>query len=218
MARGTGQKRMWYGGRPAARDRRQRTVTRGVDVRPVPARMLLAYANPWLGSESAAKVGAHAIAKSATTAWPSRDPPGRPAVARTRRSTTAPGWDRVYDTAEVVRQLERTRPIDEPAPELPRRAAGCYVLVPESREHAMSSEGGNGKARTFGAGLILGALVGAGLALLLAPQSGAETRRTLARRARQLGSDAKDRYEEARERIRRARAQRRQLRDEATGE
>ena len=52
----------------------------------------------------------------------------------------------------------------------------------------------------------------------LAPQSGAETRRTLARRARQLGSDAKDRYEEARERIRRARAQRRQLRDEATGE
>ncbi|HXY70019.1 MAG TPA: YtxH domain-containing protein [Gemmatimonadales bacterium] len=82
----------------------------------------------------------------------------------------------------------------------------------------MSSEGGNGKARTFGAGLILGALVGAGLALLLAPQSGAETRRTLARRARQLGSDAKDRYEEARERIRRARAQRRQLRDEATGE
>jgi gas vesicle protein len=82
----------------------------------------------------------------------------------------------------------------------------------------MSGEGGDGKARTFAAGLILGALVGAGLALLLAPQSGAETRRGLARRARQLSGDARDRYEEARERVRRARAQRRHLRDEATGE
>ncbi|HXY18503.1 MAG TPA: YtxH domain-containing protein [Gemmatimonadales bacterium] len=82
----------------------------------------------------------------------------------------------------------------------------------------MSGEGGNGRARTFAAGLILGALVGAGLALLLAPQTGAETRRTLARRARQLTGDARDRYEEARERVRRARAQRRHLRDEATGE
>lgn len=80
------------------------------------------------------------------------------------------------------------------------------------------SEGGDGKARTFAAGLMLGALVGAGLALLLAPQAGAETRRSLARRARQLTSDARDRYEEARERVRRARVQRRQLRDEASAE
>jgi len=82
----------------------------------------------------------------------------------------------------------------------------------------MSRDEGNGKARTFAAGLMLGALVGAGLALLLAPQTGAETRRTLARRARQLTSDARDRYEEARERVRRARAHRRHLRDETTAE
>ncbi|HTT68657.1 MAG TPA: YtxH domain-containing protein [Gemmatimonadales bacterium] len=82
----------------------------------------------------------------------------------------------------------------------------------------MNREAGDGKARTFAAGLILGALVGAGLALLLAPQSGAETRRTLARRARQITGDARDRYDEARERVRRARAHRRHLRDETSAE
>ncbi len=82
----------------------------------------------------------------------------------------------------------------------------------------MSRDEGNGGVRTFAAGLMLGALVGAGLALLLAPQTGAETRRTLARRARQLTSDARDRYEEARERVRKARAHRRHLRDESSAE
>ena len=82
----------------------------------------------------------------------------------------------------------------------------------------MDGEGGSGKARTFGAGLILGALVGAGLALLLAPQSGAETRRDLARRARRLADETRDRYDEAKRRIRRAREARTHLKDEATGE
>ena len=82
----------------------------------------------------------------------------------------------------------------------------------------MDGEGGNGKARTFTVGLILGALVGAGLALLLAPQSGAETRRDLARRARQLADDSRDRYDEARRRLRRAREHRQHLKEEASGE
>ena len=82
----------------------------------------------------------------------------------------------------------------------------------------MDAEGGNGRARTFAAGLILGALVGAGLALLLAPQSGADTRRGLSRRARRLAEDARDRYDEARLRVRRARAQRQHLKDEASAE
>lgn len=82
----------------------------------------------------------------------------------------------------------------------------------------MSAEPGNGKGRTFAAGLILGALVGAGLALLMAPQSGAETRRTLARRARRLADEARDRYDDARLRIRRSREQRHGLRDEVSAE
>ena len=86
------------------------------------------------------------------------------------------------------------------------------------RGNDMDGEGGNGKARTFAAGLILGALVGAGLALLLAPQSGADTRRSLARRARRLADDARDRYEEARHQIRRARQHRGNLKDEASAD
>jgi len=82
----------------------------------------------------------------------------------------------------------------------------------------MDAEGGSGKARTFAAGLILGALVGAGLALLLAPQSGADTRRDLARRARLLRDEARERYDEAKRRLRRAREHRQHARDEATAE
>jgi len=82
----------------------------------------------------------------------------------------------------------------------------------------MDAEDGSGKARTFAAGLILGALVGAGLALLLAPQSGAETRRDLARRARRLADETRDRYDEAKRRLRRAREHRQHAMDEATAE
>lgn len=82
----------------------------------------------------------------------------------------------------------------------------------------MDAEGGSGKARTFAAGLILGALVGAGLALLLAPQSGAETRRDLAHRARRLADETRDRYDEAKRRLRRAREHRQHATDEASAE
>jgi gas vesicle protein len=77
----------------------------------------------------------------------------------------------------------------------------------------------NGKGRSFAAGLVIGALVGAGMALLLAPQAGEDTRRILARRARRLADDAHDRYDDARRRVRRARELRREARDadEASG-
>jgi gas vesicle protein len=88
----------------------------------------------------------------------------------------------------------------------------------DTKENAMDGEGRGGTARTFAAGLILGALVGAGLALLLAPQSGADTRRDLARGARRIANDARDRYEDARHRIHRARQQRQKLKDEASAE
>lgn len=78
------------------------------------------------------------------------------------------------------------------------------------KERGMEGENGNGRGRSFAAGLIIGGLVGAGLALLLAPQAGEDTRRGLARRARRLAGDARDRYEEAKERVRRARAERRE--------
>lgn len=48
----------------------------------------------------------------------------------------------------------------------------------------------------FGAGIALGALIGAGAALLLAPQSGPELRRGIALRARGARLDARDAWDE----------------------
>lgn len=48
-------------------------------------------------------------------------------------------------------------------------------------------------------GLLLGAVVGAGLALLLAPGPGDETRRRLGRTARRIGDRASDMMQRARE-------------------
>ncbi len=80
----------------------------------------------------------------------------------------------------------------------------------------MDKEGGSSGIRTFGAGLLIGALVGAGIALLVAPSSGEETRRMISRRARRLAEDARDRYEEARHRLHRAHERRRKEHDEAS--
>ena len=51
------------------------------------------------------------------------------------------------------------------------------------------------------AGFIVGALVGAGVALLLAPGPGGETRRKLGETARRLGSAASDAVNRGREQI-----------------
>ena len=62
---------------------------------------------------------------------------------------------------------------------------------------------GNGKP--FAAGLLIGALLGAGVALLFAPQSGADTRRMIRKRAKKLAAGAEDRFDDVKDRIRQAR-------------
>jgi gas vesicle protein len=62
-----------------------------------------------------------------------------------------------------------------------------------------------GAARPFAAGLVIGALMGAGVALLFAPQSGADTRRMIRRRSRKIADGAQDRFEDVKHRIRAAR-------------
>jgi gas vesicle protein len=71
-------------------------------------------------------------------------------------------------------------------------------------------------ARPFVAGLVIGALVGAGLTLLFAPQSGEETRRVIRRRVKRLAADAQDRYDDLKDRLREAR-RRHGRGEEATG-
>lgn len=56
---------------------------------------------------------------------------------------------------------------------------------------------------SFVSGLALGTLIGAGVALLLAPQSGRRTRRRIARAAEDLGDEARDRFEDAADDVRR---------------
>jgi gas vesicle protein len=70
------------------------------------------------------------------------------------------------------------------------------------------------RARTFLAGLAIGALVGAGVALLFAPQSGEETRHAVARKAKHLARDARDRYDDVKEKVRRARREKGRAEDE----
>lgn len=62
-------------------------------------------------------------------------------------------------------------------------------------------EGGSG--RSFAVGLLLGALVGAGVALLFAPQSGEETRRLIRRRTKRLARDAEDKLEDFKDNVKR---------------
>jgi gas vesicle protein len=59
---------------------------------------------------------------------------------------------------------------------------------------ANSNEGSAGMLVAF----VAGAVAGAALALLFAPASGEETRRTLGDRAREMGERAREQYEAAR--------------------
>jgi gas vesicle protein len=59
------------------------------------------------------------------------------------------------------------------------------------------------QAFTFIAGIALGTLIGAGVALLMAPQSGERTRKRIARAAEDLGDSTRERFEEASDDVRR---------------
>lgn len=70
-------------------------------------------------------------------------------------------------------------------------------------EEGMYYDEGSGTLN-FVIGVALGALVGAGVALLLAPQAGSRTRRKLVRRAEDFGDAAGERLEYAAEDLKRA--------------
>lgn len=67
----------------------------------------------------------------------------------------------------------------------------------------------------LGVGMIIGAVLGAGIALLVAPQAGWETRRSLSRRARSLAGDDGAWSKLGRELRRAAKAKRKSLEAEA---
>jgi gas vesicle protein len=69
----------------------------------------------------------------------------------------------------------------------------------QAQEAALENDGGAG---AFAAGVVVGALLGAGLALLFAPESGVRTRRRLRRGAEALRERATEGLDEATRRTR----------------
>lgn len=65
---------------------------------------------------------------------------------------------------------------------------------------------------TVAAGVALGLLVGVGLALLLAPETGADTRRLIRRKVRKLRGRGEDAWDDLRLELRKARRQLRRAR------
>lgn len=79
-------------------------------------------------------------------------------------------------------------------------------------------EDGAGSALGFFAGLLIGAVLGAGITLVLAPERGEVTRRRIKERLHDLSEDARDRLEEVRDDAgRELRVQRRRLRRRLKG-
>ena len=64
----------------------------------------------------------------------------------------------------------------------------------------MSDNSSGGDMGAFFAGIIIGGLIGAATALLMAPQSGEETRKQLSRASNDFRDKAQDGLEDARER------------------
>lgn len=96
---------------------------------------------------------------------------------------------------------------DRPETETPEESDD--LLDVEEYDDDFAHSGGAGLV----VGLILGALIGAGVTLLVAPERGEVTRRRLARRARTLTDDARDHVGEwADDARRQLRRQRRRLR------
>jgi len=75
-------------------------------------------------------------------------------------------------------------------------------------EPTRGAEGASGMVGFVG-GLVLGALVGAGIALLVAPERGRVMRKRLARRVREAGDELRDEFDGLRESARRRFARRR---------
>jgi hypothetical protein len=76
----------------------------------------------------------------------------------------------------------------------------------QRRAHALDVANGEDRSQTlaFGAGIAVGALLGAGLALLFAPQSGAVTRAGISRGARRIPERARDGWDDLGEELRMA--------------
>ena len=85
------------------------------------------------------------------------------------------------------------------------RGVGGRLAAPTVRAQSFLTGAGESRSVVFAAGVAVGAIVGAGVALLLAPRSGAETRFAIGREARRLRRRGRDAWDDFRDELRRAR-------------
>ena len=81
---------------------------------------------------------------------------------------------------------------------------------PPLRAPVRATPGGGNRTAIFTLGLAIGIAVGAAVTLLIAPQSGEETRRSIARRGRKLTRRGRDAWDDLRDELRAARRRRRE--------
>jgi hypothetical protein len=114
-----------------------------------------------------------------------KDPRSRRTAASTAATPASARAQRVRASAPV---LDREISIS------PRGASRPVRPAPSLDDHELDWQ----HIAIFAAGALLGAAVGAGAALLLAPQSGARTRHNLARRGRHIASRTGDAWDDLR--------------------
>jgi hypothetical protein len=91
------------------------------------------------------------------------------------------------------------------APDITPTSPGVARSAPGvSRPSTSSASSDRGSATVFAAGVALGVVVGAGVALLFAPNSGYETRRSLVRRGRRVSRRGRDAWDDLRDEFRHA--------------
>ena len=130
--------------------------------------------------------------------------------------TSTPLRTRGHNTESGERARRSSTADGAHASELASRSTATGIDV----EHDDLDDDGTdwGRVGAFGAGIALGALIGAGAALLLAPQSGPELRRGIALRARGARLDARDSWDDLGDQLAMMRrAARRKLRHQRRG-
>jgi|SRR3954453_14547300 gas vesicle protein len=98
----------------------------------------------------------------------------------------------------------RTKRGSDPSP---ATAEGSRGEVPKARSTNWpqpSASDERNSATVFAAGIVVGIAVGAGVALLFAPDSGIETRRSIVRRSRRVGRRSRDAWDDLRDELRNA--------------
>ncbi|GJG85102.1 hypothetical protein tb265_02830 [Gemmatimonadetes bacterium T265] len=158
--------------------------------------------------EASSASGRGSASRGAPPRSPTQNPAGGggpptawPAQTRAAHAETA-GDDRpVMRARHIVGQLAALPRLARGAEDAAGSVAERIARRRRAAQATLEAESGAaetdwGQVGVFGAGIAIGALIGAGAALLLAPATGYETRTRLARRARQAGGRAADRWDD----------------------